>query len=63
MKTAISLVLISVLGFSIEVTNADSTFGTPTNIGPTVNSSALDVHPVYLLTVCRFSYVLIGQAG
>jgi hypothetical protein len=42
MKKTISLVLILVLSLATEVTKADFTFGTPTNLGPTVNSSAFD---------------------
>jgi Tol biopolymer transport system component len=39
MKKTISLVLILALCIAAKVTNADFTFGTPTNLGPTVNSS------------------------
>jgi len=45
MKKTISLVLILALGLAAEVANADFTFGTPTNLGPTVNSSAMDINP------------------
>ena len=38
MKNTISLVLVLALGLTAEVANADFTFGTPTNLGPTVNS-------------------------
>jgi len=40
MKKKISIVLVLVLGLATEVANADFTFGTPTNLGPTINSSA-----------------------
>ena len=39
MKRIISLVLVSAMGLSTEVAKADFTFGTPLNLGPTVNSS------------------------
>ena len=39
MKKTISLVLVLALGMVTEVVNADFTFGTPTNIGPPINSS------------------------
>ena len=45
MKRIISLVLILVLCMVEEVANADFIFGTPTNLGPTVNSSAWDANP------------------
>jgi hypothetical protein len=39
MKKTISLVLVLALGLIASVANADFTFGTPTNLGPTVSSS------------------------
>ena len=42
MKNTISLVLVLALGLAAEVANADFTFGTPTNLGPIVNSSSGD---------------------
>jgi hypothetical protein len=36
------VVLVLVLGLTIEVANADFTFGEPTNLGPPVNSGATD---------------------
>jgi hypothetical protein len=39
MKRGISLVFVLALGLTAEIANADFTFGTPTNLGPTVNSS------------------------
>ncbi len=42
MKKTISLVLVLALGLAAEVANADFTFGTSKNLGPTVNSSAND---------------------
>jgi len=45
MKKTISLVLVLVLGLAAGVAKADFTFGTPTNLGPTVNSSAQDNQP------------------
>ncbi len=42
MKKKILLVLVLALGLTAEVAKADFTFGTPTNLGPTVNSSARD---------------------
>jgi uncharacterized protein (TIGR02246 family) len=39
------LILVLALGLTAEVANADFTFGTPTNLGPTVNSSDYDVAP------------------
>jgi Tol biopolymer transport system component len=41
----ILLVLILALGTIMEVADADYTFGTPTNLGPIVNSSAHDFSP------------------
>jgi len=38
-------ILVLVLGLGAEVANADFTFGTPTNLGPTINSSSVDVQP------------------
>jgi len=46
MKKVIALVLVLVLGIVVEVANADFTFGTPINLGPTVNSSAHEGTPV-----------------
>jgi Tol biopolymer transport system component len=37
--TKMVVILVLALGMSVEVTNADFTFGEPTNLGPTVNSS------------------------
>jgi len=45
MKKTISLVLVLVLVLAAEVTNADFTFGTPTNLGPIVNSLAFEGSP------------------
>jgi len=45
MKKTNSLVLVLVLGFVMESAKADFTFGTPTNLGPTVNSSSIDWGP------------------
>ena len=45
MKKTISLVSVFVLALSMEVAEADFTFGTPTNLGPAVNSSAWDGGP------------------
>jgi len=42
MKKTISLVLVLELGPTTESANADFTFGTPTNLGPNVNSSAFE---------------------
>ena len=42
MKKAISVVLILVLNVVTGKTKADYTFGTPTNLGPIVNSSAVE---------------------
>ncbi len=40
MKKLISIVLVLVLGLAAKVAKADFTFGTPTNLGPVVNSSS-----------------------
>jgi len=45
MKKTISLVSILVFTLSAEIANADFTFGEPTNLGPTVNSSSDDNAP------------------
>ncbi|MHC4536482.1 MAG: TolB family protein [Planctomycetota bacterium] len=42
MKKTCLLTLILALGLTAEVVNADFTFGTPTKLGPAVNSSAAD---------------------
>jgi Tol biopolymer transport system component len=43
MKTVrMLLILVLALGLAAKVANADYTFGEPTNLGPTVNSSAMD---------------------
>jgi len=39
MKKIISIVLVLTLGLAVGVANADFTFGTPVNLGPTVNSA------------------------
>ncbi|MFB0554093.1 MAG: DUF4440 domain-containing protein [Phycisphaerae bacterium] len=41
----ISIVLVLTLGLATEVAKADFTFGTPTNLGPTVNDPSYDVTP------------------
>jgi OOP family OmpA-OmpF porin len=45
MKKTISFVLILSLGLATDVTNADFIFGIPNNLGPIVNSPALDSQP------------------
>ncbi len=40
--TKMVVILVLALGLAAEVANADFFFGTPTNLGPTVNSSAYD---------------------
>ena len=45
MKRIISLVLVLALGLIASVANADFTFGEPSNLGATVNSSARDREP------------------
>ena len=40
--TKMVVILVLALGLAAEVANADYTFGTPTNLGPPVNSSAED---------------------
>ena len=45
MKRTISLVLVLTLGLTMEVANADFSFGEPTNLGPTVNSSYNETGP------------------
>ena len=45
MKKTILLVLVLALGLTSGVAKADFTFGTPNNLGPTVNSSAADSAP------------------
>jgi ketosteroid isomerase-like protein len=48
MKTARMLViLVLALGMVAELAKADFTFGEPTNLGPTVNSSAVDFAPSF----------------
>jgi len=42
MKKTILLVLVLALGLAAEVANADFTFGTPTNLGPIINTSNFD---------------------
>jgi len=43
--TKMVVILVLALGLTAEVANADFTFGEPTNLGPTVNSSADDSVP------------------
>ena len=43
--TKMVVILILALGLTTEVANADFTFGTPVNLGPTVNSSYGDIAP------------------
>lgn len=45
MKKTISIILILVLCIATKVTNADFIFGTPINLGPTVNTSSNDAGP------------------
>jgi len=45
MKKTISLVLVLVLSLAVRVANADFTFATPTNLGPTVNSASCEQTP------------------
>ncbi|MHC4628920.1 MAG: hypothetical protein ACYTDV_18225, partial [Planctomycetota bacterium] len=45
MKKAISIVLVSALCMAAEIAKADFTFGTPTSLGQTVNSSYNDFNP------------------
>lgn len=45
MKRIILLILVLVLGIATETTNADFSFGTPTNLGPVVNSPYDDGSP------------------
>ena len=43
--TKILAILVLALGLTAEVANADFTFGTPTNLGPTVNSASIEGAP------------------
>ena len=45
MKKTMVFTFVMVLGLAIEVANADYVFGTPTNLGPTVNSSSGEGSP------------------
>ncbi|HUT47493.1 MAG TPA: hypothetical protein VMX36_14525 [Sedimentisphaerales bacterium] len=45
MKKSILLVLVLAFCLITEQTNADFTFGTPTNLGPMINSPALEAQP------------------
>ena len=45
MKKIFSLVLVLTLLLALDVTNADFTFGEPTNIGPTINSQNIESAP------------------
>jgi hypothetical protein len=45
MKKTILIALILALSAAVNVANADYIFGEPTNLGPTVNSSAYDFNP------------------
>ncbi len=65
-KKPISLVLVLALDLFTEVANADFTFGTPENLGPTVNSSANDGSPDISadgLTLYFDSYYRTGGLG
>ena len=45
MKKVISIILVLVLCMVVEVAKADFTFGTPTSLGPTVNTSSREFNP------------------
>jgi Tol biopolymer transport system component len=45
MKRTVLLLLVLSFGLTTEVANADFTFGAPTNLGPTINTPALDSQP------------------
>ena len=45
MKKTILIVLVLALGLATEVANADFVFGTPTNLGPPINTSSSDQGP------------------
>jgi len=45
MKRIILFVLVLALGLAAEVANVDFTFGEPTNMGPTVNSTSNEQAP------------------
>jgi len=45
MKTILALVLIFVCSLSVETANADFTIGTPTNLGPMINSRYVESAP------------------
>ncbi|UCC97142.1 MAG: PD40 domain-containing protein [Phycisphaerales bacterium] len=44
-RIRISAVVALMLGVGVEIAKADFVFGTPTNLGPTINSPALDSQP------------------
>ena len=45
--TRMLLTVVLALGLAGEVANADFVFGTPTNMGPTVNGSTSDTDPAF----------------
>jgi hypothetical protein len=45
MKNTILLALFLALGLAADIADADYTFGTPTNLGPIVNTSSIDAGP------------------
>jgi Tol biopolymer transport system component len=63
MKRAISLVLVLALGVAIQVANADFTFGEPTNLGPTVNSSSHDGDPSISSDRLKLYFVSYNRPG
>jgi len=64
MKTIKMLtILVLALGLIASVANADFTFGTPTNLGPNVNSSARDENPGISADGLWFYYCSLRSGG
>ncbi|MBL7188061.1 MAG: PD40 domain-containing protein [Phycisphaerae bacterium] len=62
-KKTILLVLALALALAAEVANADHTFGTPTNLGPMVNSSAWDRGPSITADGLELYFASSGDRG
>ncbi len=61
--TKMLAILVLALGLAAEVANADFTFGTPTNLGPTVNSSSTDGYPNISFDGLTLYFVSVRSGG
>ena len=63
MKTQISLVLALALALTAEVANADFTFGEPTNMGPTLNTTSTEQGPSISADGLTLFFSSMGAGG